>query len=64
MKKHLTTFNYENTQAQQYPHLPSNLRQQYAALPPLMPVGRRGRSSVPAPHPAPAPVSVSANFIL
>ena len=50
--------------------LPDNLQQRYAALPPLMPVRRRGPAPVPAPAPllapapAPAPVSVSAILFL
>lgn len=33
----------------QYPHLPAHLAQQLANLPPLQPVGRRGRQPAPVP---------------
>ena len=46
--------NNSNIKAQ-YHHLPINLQQQLAALPPLRPL----RGHAPAPAPAPPPVSVS-----
>jgi hypothetical protein len=44
----------------QYPHLPANLQQQLAALPPLL---RPLRSHPPAPAPQPAPASASVSVI-